>query len=59
MFTLTFVDLENETSSTIWDFEKMNDLNNIFAFFSARYAIKLTEKNETILLMNSDTLICI
>ena len=26
MFTLTFVDLENETSITIWGFEKMNVL---------------------------------
>ena len=24
MFTLTFVDLENETSISIWEFEKMN-----------------------------------
>ena len=26
MFTLTFVDLENETSISIWEFEKMNFL---------------------------------
>ena len=26
MFTLTFVDLENETSIPIWEFEKMNVL---------------------------------
>jgi len=26
MFTLTFVDLENETSTSIWEFEKMNEL---------------------------------
>ena len=26
MFTLTFVDLENETGISIWEFEKMNDL---------------------------------
>ena len=26
MFTLTFVDLENETSISIWGFEKMNVL---------------------------------
>ena len=25
-FTLTFVDLENETSISIWEFEKMNVL---------------------------------
>ena len=33
MFTLTFVDLENETSISIWQFEKMNVQNNIFAIF--------------------------
>ena len=27
MFTLTFVDLENETSISIWEFEKVNVLN--------------------------------
>ena len=26
MFTLTFVDLENESSISIWEFEKMNVL---------------------------------
>ena len=26
MFTMTFVDLENETSISIWEFEKMNVL---------------------------------
>ena len=26
MFTLTFVELENETSISIWEFEKMNVL---------------------------------
>ena len=26
MFTLTFVDLENETGNSIWEFEKMNVL---------------------------------
>ena len=44
MFTLTFVDRENETSISIWEFEKMNVQNNVFAFFSARYTIKFTEK---------------
>ena len=42
--TLTFVDLENETSISIWEFEKMNVLKNIFVFFSARYTIKITEQ---------------
>jgi len=27
MVTLTFIDLENETSISIWELEKMNDLN--------------------------------
>jgi len=44
MFTLTFVDLEYETSISIWEFEMMNALNNIFAFISARYTIKFTEQ---------------
>ena len=26
MFTMTFVDLENETSNSIWEFEKKNVL---------------------------------
>ena len=55
MFSLTFVDLENETSISIWEFEKLNVQNNIFAFFSARYTIKFMNRNETSLLMNSDT----
>ena len=44
MFTLTFVDIENETCISIWVFEKMNVLNNIFAFFAPRYTIKFTEQ---------------
>ena len=44
MFTLTFVDLENENSISIWEFEKMNVLKKIFAFFSALYTIKFTEQ---------------
>ena len=44
MFTLTFVDLENETRISIWQFEKMNVPNNILAFFSARYTIKFIEQ---------------
>ena len=43
MFTLTFVDLGNESSISIWEFEKMNVLNDIFAFFTARYTIKFTK----------------
>jgi len=59
MFTLTFVDHEYKSSISIWEFEMMNVLKNIFAFISAFYTIKFTERNETILLMNSVTLICI
>ena len=59
MFTLTFVDLEHENGISIWEFEKMNFLKKYFSFFSSRYTIKFTEQNETILLMNSDTLIWI
>ena len=44
MFTLTFVDFENGTSISIWEFEKMKVLKKIFAFFSARYSIKFTER---------------
>ena len=44
MFTLTFIELENETSISIWELEKKNVQNNIFAFFSARYTIIFTEQ---------------
>ena len=44
MFTLTFVDLENETSISTWGFEKMNVLKKIFLPFFARYTIKFTEE---------------
>ena len=30
MFTLTFVDLENETIFSIWEFEKKNDIKLYF-----------------------------
>ena len=44
MSTLTFVELENETSISILELEKMNVLKLNFAFFSARYTIKFTEQ---------------
>ena len=45
MFALTFVDLENETSISIWEFEMMNVLKYFFLpFISARYTIKFTEQ---------------
>ena len=59
MFTLTFVDLENETSISIWEFELVNVLNNIFAFISALTRLNSQNRNETSLLMISDTLISI
>ena len=59
MFTLTFVDLENETSISIWGFEKMNVLKKYFCFFLLVTRLNSQKKNETNLLMNSDTLNCI
>jgi len=44
MFTLTFFDLEYETSISIWEFEIMNILNNSFAFISVPYTIKFTKQ---------------
>jgi len=43
MFTLTLVDLEYESSISIWEFEMIIVLNNSFSFTSARYTIKFTE----------------
>jgi len=45
MFTLTYVELEYETSTSIWEFEMMIIQNNRFAFISARYTVKITEGN--------------
>ena len=59
MFKLTLVDLEYETSVYIWEFEMIVVKNESFEFISARYTIKFTKHNETVFLMNSDTLICI
>ena len=60
MFTLTFVDLEYETSISIWEFEKMN-VHKIIFLPSFQFVTRLNSqnRNETSLLMNSDTLICI
>jgi hypothetical protein len=44
MFTLTLVDLEYETSISIWEFEMMNVLYNSFAIISAHYTNKFTEE---------------
>jgi hypothetical protein len=43
MFTLTLVDLEYETSISIWEFEMMIVFNDKFAYISARYTIKFTK----------------
>ena len=58
-FTLTFVDLENETSISILELE-MTKYKIIF-LLSFQHVTRLNSQNvnETILLMNSDTLICI
>ena len=44
ILTLTFVAHENETRISIWEFEMMNVLHNIFAFISARYTSKFKEQ---------------
>ena len=60
MFTLTFVDLENETSNSIWEFEQMNVLKKIFLHsFQLVTRLNSQNRNETSLFMISDTLICI
>ena len=60
MFRLTFVDLENETSIFIWEFEKMNVSKIIFLlYFQLVTRLNSQNRNETILLMNSDTFIWI
>ena len=41
---MTFVDIENENSNSIWEFEKMNVLKQYFCIFSARYTFKFTEE---------------
>ena len=41
---IDILDLENETSISIWEFEMMNVLKNIFAFIIASYTIKFTEQ---------------
>jgi len=45
MFTLTLVDLEYETSVSIWEFEMMIVQEDIFAFILARFTIKFTKHN--------------
>ena len=51
---LTFVDLENETSISIWQFEKMNVQNNILPSFQLVTRLNSQNRNETSLLMKSD-----
>ena len=60
MITLTFVDHENETSISIWEFEKMNFFKIIFLpSFQLVTRLNSQNRNETSLLMNTVTLICI
>jgi hypothetical protein len=59
MFTLTYVDLQYENSISIWEFAKMNVLKKYFCFFLLVTRLNSQKRNETNLLMNSDTLICI
>ena len=58
MFTLTFVDLENETSISVGGEDERSKITFLSSF---QFVTRLNSKNrnETILLMNSDTLICI
>ena len=57
MFTLTFFDLENETSISILELEMMKVLNNIFPSFQLVTRLNSQNINETILLINPNTLI--
>ena len=60
MFTLTFVDLENEKSISIWQFVK--DERSKIIFLSSLQLVtllNLQNRNETCLLINSDPLIFI
>ena len=58
MFTLTFVDLENENSISIWELEKIERSKIIF-LPSFQLVTRLNSQNriETSLLMNSVSLI--
>ena len=47
MFTLTLVELEYETSVSIWEFEMMIVQNYIFAFISARKRLSSQNTIET------------
>ena len=60
MFTLTFVDLENETSISIFCIREVERSKIIF-LPSFQLVTRLNSQNrkETSLLMNSDTLNCI
>ena len=59
MYTLTFVDLENETS--IYFGIRNDESTKIIFLLSFQLITRLNSQNinETILLMKSDTLICI
>ena len=60
MITLTFVNLENGTSISIWQFEIMNVQKIIFSpSFQLVTRLNSQNSNETSSLMNTFTLICI
>jgi len=44
MFTLTYADLEYETSISIWEFEMMIVLKIKFSFIGVRYTFKFAEQ---------------
>ena len=60
MFTLTFVDLENETMYFYFGIRNDESTKIIFLpSFQLVTRLNKQNRNETILLMNSDTLMCI
>ena len=60
MFTLKYVDLEYETSISIWEFGKDERTKIIFLpSFQVITRLNSHNRNETSLLMNSGTLIYI
>ena len=58
MFTLTFVDLENETRISIfWNLRNERSKIRLLPSFQLDTRLNSKKRNETSLLMNSDTLI--
>ena len=59
MITLTLVDLEMKAVFLFGNLRRWTFKNNIFASFQLVTRLNSQKRNETILLMNSNTLICI